>query len=181
MKPAVLPVLAAIGLCCSAVAHADAASEAAAAKLFDDLSGNAAQLRVFLQAMPKGGDLHNHLGGTPYAEDYLELAAQSGLCVDAAGLAVVSPPCRADRAVKTMAESDPFAFAKLIDSLSTRGVQKGVGANEASGHTQFFSSFGRVGPAYAADISRWIAVARSSAARDKVSYVELMHNPRAIA
>jgi adenosine deaminase len=180
MKPAVLPFLAAIGLCCSAVAHADAASESAAAKLFDDLSGNAAQLRVFLQAMPKGGDLHNHLGGTPYAEDYLELAAQSGLCVDAAGLAVVPPPCPAERAIATMAEREPFAFARLINSLSTRGVQRGVGANEASGHTQFFSSFERVGPAYAADIGRWIAVARSSAARDKVSYVELMHNPRAI-
>ncbi|MDE8650289.1 adenosine deaminase family protein [Novosphingobium album (ex Liu et al. 2023)] len=180
MKRALLAGLAAFAAFCASAAHADAASEAAASAVFDDLASNPARLRVFLQAMPKGGDLHNHLGGTPYAEDYLEVAARAGLCVDDTGLLLVAPPCPAERTVKALGERRPFAFARLIDSLSTRGVQHGVGANEASGHTQFFSSFDRFGPVYAADVGQWMAVARRGAARDKVSYLELMHNPRAL-
>lgn len=158
-------------------AHADAASEKAAAAVFNDVAGNAASLRAFLQAMPKGGDLHNHLGGTPYAEDYLGRAAEAGMCVDASGLRLAQPPCPAERTVGALAERQPFAFARLVDSLSTRGVQQGVGADAVSGHGQFFSSFEKFGPAYQLDGSLWQVIARKSAARDNVSYLELMHMP----
>ena len=33
-------------------------------------------LRIFLQRMPKGGDIHSHLGGAVYAESYLAWAAE---------------------------------------------------------------------------------------------------------
>lgn len=45
--------------------------EAHATALFDSLAGQSSRLRIFLQGMPKGGDLHNHLVGTVYAEDFL--------------------------------------------------------------------------------------------------------------
>ena len=38
------------------------------------------KLRNFLFKMPKGGDLHNHLTGTIYAESYLGWAAEDGKC-----------------------------------------------------------------------------------------------------
>ena len=158
-------------------ARADTASEAAASAAMAQVAGNAARLRVFLQAMPKGGDLHNHLGGTPYAEDYLKLAAENGMCVDEGGLAFVPPPCAADRTVKSLAEQQPFAFGRLVDSLSTRGVQRGVGADEVSGHDQFFASFDKFGPAYQSGVPRWMSVALRNAARDHADYLELMHDP----
>ncbi|SFF86155.1 adenosine deaminase [Novosphingobium sp. CF614] len=161
-------------------ARADPAGEAAASAMFDAVSGNAARLRVFLQAMPKGGDLHNHLGGSVYAEDFLETAAGKGMCADEAEQRIVPPPCPSERTIAAMGERRPFAYARLIDSLSTRGVQQGVGADEVSGHTQFFSSFDKFGPAYVADVGRWLAVTRASAARNQVSYLELMHNPRVL-
>ena len=40
------------------------------------------KLRNFLLRMPKGGDLHNHLTGTIYAESYLGWAAEDGKCWD---------------------------------------------------------------------------------------------------
>src|SRR5258707_4357093 len=43
---------------------------------------NGPMLRQVLQAMPKGGDLHNHLSGSVYAESYLRYAADDGICVD---------------------------------------------------------------------------------------------------
>src|SRR2546425_13099808 len=42
-------------------------------------------LRMFLQRMPKGGDIHTHLSGAVYAESYIGWAATSDprLCFDA--------------------------------------------------------------------------------------------------
>src|SRR4051812_11119898 len=46
--------------------------EQAAADKFDAVLGNPDQLAAFLTAVPKGGDLHNHLSGAVYAETYLD-------------------------------------------------------------------------------------------------------------
>jgi hypothetical protein len=34
------------------------------------------ELRVLLRAMPKGADLHNHMGGSVYAEDFMRWAGE---------------------------------------------------------------------------------------------------------
>ena len=39
-------------------------------------------LHAFLAGMPKGGDLHNHLGGAVYAETWLRDAAADHVCID---------------------------------------------------------------------------------------------------
>ncbi|MDR6126833.1 hypothetical protein [Sphingomonas sp. SORGH_AS_0438] len=74
-----------------------ATAEARTAAYFDRIADSPPRLRLFLQTMPKGGDLHNHAGGAIYAEDMLGWAAAEGLClsVDPAGLA--PPPCDAPR------------------------------------------------------------------------------------
>lgn len=43
---------------------------------FERIKNNPAALRQFFTAMPKGGDLHNHLTGSAYAETYFEMAAK---------------------------------------------------------------------------------------------------------
>ena len=72
-----------------------ATAEARTAAYFDRIADSPPRLRLFLQTMPKGGDLHNHAGGAIYAEDMLGWAAAEGLClsVDPAGLAPA--PCDA--------------------------------------------------------------------------------------
>ncbi len=49
---------------------------------FEIIKGNQAELRQFFTQMPKGGDIHNHLTGSAYAETYFELAAKKGMYVD---------------------------------------------------------------------------------------------------
>lgn len=51
-------------------------AQTAAADWFDDIrhSGNATDLYRVLYAMPKGGDLHNHLSGSNFSEWWYELA-----------------------------------------------------------------------------------------------------------
>jgi adenosine deaminase len=54
-------------------------------RAFEAASKNPLELRVFLQGMPKGGDLHLHLsGGTVYSETLIRDAVQDGLCVKTA-------------------------------------------------------------------------------------------------
>src|SRR5271168_2468591 len=39
-------------------------------------------LYAFLKRMPKGADLHNHLGGAVYAESWIRAGAEDNLCVE---------------------------------------------------------------------------------------------------
>jgi adenosine deaminase len=163
-----------------AVASPDAAPEVAASALFERMVGQPARLRVFLQAMPKGADLHNHLSGTAYAEDYLAWAAQAGFCFDPVQSRLIAPPCPPEQAMKGMGARNPFGYAELIDALSTRGYQRGIGRNEVSGHTQFFSTFGKFGAIASATPGEAIAAAKRLAAGDHVSYLELINNPESL-
>ncbi len=154
---------------------ADAAREAAVAKLIEDARESPPALRVLLRGMPKGGDLHNHLGGAIYAEDYLTWAGTKGFCVDESGLAIEPPPCPAERGIEQFAKTSEFGMDRLIDALSTRGFQRGVGQNDVSGHTQFFRSFERFGK-IGGETAKMLTATRRIAAGDNVSYLELDHN-----
>ena len=162
------------------VACADAASEQAAVDLFERIDTDPLLLRMFLKDMPKGGDLHDHATGAVWAEDYLDWALQAGFCVDEAGTAIAPPPCAPGRSLAALVESDSFGFDALVDALSTRGVQIGVGADEQSGHTQFFRSFRRFWSIAAQSGVEEVAAALRLASGDRVSYVELMVNPVAL-
>ena len=78
--------------------------------------------------MPKGGDLHNHLTGTIYAESYLGWAAEDGKCWDITQKAIVPGPCVGDM----IAFSDIYPGGRLtprltvdpiIDMISTRNFR----------------------------------------------------------
>ncbi len=161
------------------VARADelpaAAREAAVAALFDDAAQSPTALRLFLRQMPKGGDLHNHLGGNIYAEDLLRWAAADGFCADAARL--VPPPCPASHSIRDIIEHQPPAYAALVDAFSTRGWQAGVGRDAISGHDQFFATFERFGPAGRGHTADSLVLSRRAAARDRLSYLELDYDP----
>jgi adenosine deaminase len=148
--------------------------EARTAAYLDRIAGSPPRLRMFLQAMPKGGDLHNHIGGVNYAEDFLDWAAGDGRCIATATLTIVDPPCDAPgrRPVEGL-KRDYDAYSAMIDALSTRGFEAGVGDPKTSGYNRFFSTFARF-MAAGKDHHGWlIARARQQAAADHVSYLEL--------
>lgn len=172
----VVTVLAASSFSASANPLApDTVREAAVAALLDKAKESPPALRVFLRGMPKGGDLHNHLAGAIYAEDFIAWAGAKGFCVTANGLTVEPPPCPAERAIERFAVADEFGYDRLVNAMSTRGWQRGVGRNDVTGHNQFFESFSRFGPA-AADTAKMLTAVRRIAAGDNLSYLELDHN-----
>ena len=58
---------------------------------FSALRADHTQLRAFLKAMPKGADLHVHLSGAVYAEDFIGWAAAARLCVQRSDYKIVPP------------------------------------------------------------------------------------------
>lgn len=161
------------------IAHADAMQEKAVSAIFDQIATDPLRLRIFLAEMPKGGDLHNHLGGSVYAESFLSWAAGDGYCIDETGTRLVPPPCPAAKSVERAQTDNPFAYGKLVDALSMRGFQQGVGRDEASGHDHFFSTFERFISLSDAHVPQIMAETRRLAADDRVSYLEEMFNPPA--
>lgn len=158
------------------------ADEAGAAALFDRVVAQPARLRVFLQAMPKGGDLHNHLGGGIYAEQFLAWGGEAGLCVSRQKLAFADPPCTGTdlQPARDLGRRDEKLYSALIDSFSTRGRNQGLGVNDTTGHDDFFNAFERFGLAARNNSGRMLAYAQTSAAANGVTYVEPMENPAAV-
>lgn len=137
-------------------------------------------LRAFLAAMPKGGDLHNHLSGAVYAESWIDQAAGDGLCVDLVSLSLLdkakasAPDCGAGRRPAADALADQHFYDALVDAFSLRGFVPTAGH---SGHDQFFDSFARfnaVGPQH---LGAWLAEVSTRAGAQNEQYLELMVTP----
>ena len=86
-------------------------AEQKTARYLDSIRQQPSLLLAFLHDMPKGGDLHNHLGGAVYAEDLIDFAASDNFCIDRTTSQLAQPAVRLLR--KVQAESG--------DSLRLRG------------------------------------------------------------
>ena len=137
-------------------------------------------LRILLQPMPKGGDLHNHLDGSVYAEDYLKWAAADGDCIARTSRAISPPPCNDIQVpAHDLVTRDPKFYQETIDALSMRNFVPGLGTGEVSGHDHTFATFPRFGAVGAAHLGDMLAVTRLIAADDHVQYIEQITNPGA--
>ena len=113
------------------------------ATAFREARANQATLRNFLNAMPKGGDLHVHLSGAVYAERYIEWAIADGQCLRQSDYAIVNPPC--DPTAKTVPmktiAGDQATRDRIVNALSMRNFVPSPA--EPSGHDHFFATFGK--------------------------------------
>ncbi len=160
--------------------------EARAARALDEAAKTGpAALRGFLYAMPKGADLHYHLSGGIYAETFLRDAAEEGLCIDTAALAIVKPMaetrsippqpvCGEGRVRADSVHKDQHLYDALIDSLSMRTF---VPVSGKSGHDQFFDTFDRFQSLGHHHLGEWLDEIATRAAAQNEQYVEIMHTP----
>jgi len=152
-------------------------AEQKTAGYFESIRKSPPQQLAFLLKMPKGADLHNHLSGAVYAEHYIEWAAENGLCVNNSTKALSVPPapskCDTGQTPASTALTNSVMYRQMVDAWSMRNWQ----LSGQSGHDHFFDAFGMFGPATYNNSGRMLAEAVKSAARGKVSYVELMLTP----
>lgn len=147
------------------------ADEASTAARLESVRHDPLLLRRFLEQMPKGGDLHNHLSGTVYAESYVVLAARAKLCIDTARSAYVT--CDAESKTQVSAEkalTDPALYSKMLDALSMRQFRSDV--SQVSGHDHFFASFSRFSAVSRMYTSEMLTEIVARFARENVDYVE---------
>lgn len=151
------------------------AAQTVAARHFEALKASPPELMAFLRAMPKGGDLHNHLSGSIYAENYIAWAAEDGVCVDRGTFFLVAPPCDAAAGVPALADTlsdETFQF-RLIDALSVRNYA----IYPRSGHDQFFATFAMFDAAGDGREADMLAEVMIRAADQNILYLELMTSP----
>lgn len=137
--------------------------------LFESVRHDPLLLRRFLEQMPKGGDLHNHLSGTVYAESYIRFAAADGFCIDTDTMGFV--PCRKGSATHVPASKaldNPALYTSVLDALSMRQFRE----IDESGHDHFFATFRKFSPVTNKRVPEMVTEIVSRFARENVDYVE---------
>ena len=108
----------------------------------ENFKGSHAALREFFTAMPKGGDVHNHLTGSAYAETYFELAVKKNMYVNLETGKLYKKKPEDVKAIRHSKEMDDLHNHRmtLIDKWSIRNFQPykyPLGPDE-----YFFGTFG---------------------------------------
>lgn len=165
-------LVAALALAGVANARAD---EASTVRYFDAIADSPPLRAAFLRAMPKGGELHVHLTGAIYAENYIRWAIEDGQCVQRAPLALAPPPCDLAQGSEpaTILETDRALRSALIDSLSMRNHSDA----RDSGHDHFFAAFAKFNAATRSRLGDMIAEYAARLAAENTFYVEVMFSP----
>jgi adenosine deaminase len=144
--------------------------EQVAAKL-DAVKGDAPALRMFIEKMPKGGDLHSHTSGAVTPESLIEWGAMDGACFNQMTKFASAGPC----AMGTVPMSDALNNQALYDDMLHAWSMEGFMGTLLEGHQHFFDSFGKFGAIQTdARSDDMLAQIRSTAGKNNQVYIELM-------
>jgi adenosine deaminase len=146
----------------------------------DSAAANPPDLRAFLVGMPKGGDLHMHLGGAVYAETWIRDAAEDQLCVDIVSLSFThavggnAASCDKGDVSAAQAYKDQHLYDALVDAFSMRGFVPSTGV---TGHDHFFDAFARFSSVSGNHTGEWLDEVAARAAAQNEQYLEIMVTP----
>ncbi|MEQ8332014.1 adenosine deaminase [Nisaea sp.] len=186
MRIASLVLALALGLGACAGISSDSPESRTSAD-FDSIRNDRTLTRSFLQAMPKGADLHTHLSGAVYAEAYIRWAADPDLqlCYDPGARSILAcaahvppmakPDCQSATQVRMSdAAGSDSCIAAIVDALSMRNFRPNPLWGQRSGHDQFFASFARFGAISGQSDAESLAWLARNAALQNIVYVEPM-------
>ncbi len=145
-------------------------SEHATAAYMESIRNNPAELVAFLRAMPKGGDLHNHLTGAIYAENYIRFGIERDFCINPRTFVASKPPCTSVQVPLAKSSQDPVLYRNIVDNWSMRNWQ----SSGQSGADHFFDAFWKFDALTYDTFGEMFAEAQKRAAENSVSYLELM-------
>ena len=173
MKSCRLLTLLFIPLALVLAASADPARAGSSAAYFERIKEQPLLLREFLYRFPKGGELHTHLDGSVYAENYIAWAASDGKCIDLPTYTIMPPPCDTQEQRTPVADIqfDAETVNRIIDALSVRNFER----RPLSGHSQAFATFGRFANAVPGREGYILAEVTDRAARQNNHYLELIY------
>jgi len=146
------------------------ADEASTIRRFEHAKASEPQLIALLKAMPKGADLHNHVGGAVYAETFLDAAIKSNLYFDPKAIRFVEEQIPGSVPAKDLLTNSKLA-SKFLDNSSIRGCYPAV----ESGHDHFFDTFSHFDlPDSVLSNVEMLQTVVSRAMGQNIQYMELM-------
>ena len=144
---------------------------------FEKIKGDNYKLELFFKKMPKGGDIHHHAIGTPYAEEYIKNAINDSCYINTKTYqlyfdqrqALVEKDSSAVL-INTLLTNNPSEKDSIINNWSTRDYIK----RNKDGHDLFFSTFTKFKPAFVGHESELLSEICKRASNDNISYIETM-------
>ncbi|WP_393060920.1 adenosine deaminase [Streptomyces sp. LN549] len=146
------------------------AAERRTAAYLDSLRSRPQRLKAFFKALPKGGDLHNHLSGAASTEYLIQLAIERGLCIDAT-MTAIAPPCGPGTRPAADARTDAGFRQQIVRAWSMQDFPA-----DESGHDHFFDTFGKFGLA-TWDRGKLLANVANTVVEQNQFYLETMVTP----
>lgn len=145
----------------------------------NSINSSESLLNQFFMYMPKGGDIHNHLTGSAYAETYFNLSIKDALWVnidngklyktkDAANKDGVANPIQLTENMPNLHNTR----MKLIDLWSVRNFEPSKASTAPDEY--FFGTFGLFGAVTGPHMVDLLKELRNRAARENVQYLEIM-------
>ncbi|WP_018607549.1 adenosine deaminase family protein [Uliginosibacterium gangwonense] len=133
-----------------------------------------AELTLFANLLPKGGDLHNHYSGAQYAETYLAWIDQQHYCINPQSSQIqTTSPTGPDCVSAADLVNNENAYRTLLQRWSDK---------DFSNHTQlqpppdqqFFDTFGYFGAISGYDTPAGLRLLKERAKAENVQYLETM-------
>ncbi|MFD7014787.1 adenosine deaminase [Streptomyces sp. NPDC059928] len=143
------------------------------------ITNSPAELRHFMEELPKGGDLHHHLGGAVRAESLINYAARDRKCIDATTYVVVPgpQPCAAgQRPAQDALPPGPFR-RHIVQAWSMQGFVLPPDGDPQPGHDHFFATFGKFEEAETGHDADMLAEVTQAAAGEHTGYLETLVTP----
>ena len=171
--------------------QAAASAQARAAAVYKELlrgsPAHGAELALFLNQMPKGGDLHHHYSGAIYAETYLDALNALGYCVYSADIPELQVqrlrvetrpfsdlPAAAQAACKKQSQitDDQMLYRDILSTWSDKDYNSHARALPPD--AQFFNTFGYFGPVSGYAVHQGLLDLKARAVAENLQYLETM-------
>jgi adenosine deaminase/adenosine deaminase CECR1 len=164
---------------------------AATRNLYSELTSGStpkiAELTLFTNMLPKGGDLHHHYSGAIYAETYLDWVEVQNYCVYRASDAALkiekfkieTKPQKLNEAARLLCVSaervreDNSFYRELLEKWSDKDFDNHF-HEQAAPDKHFFDTFGYFGEVSDYDYSTGLQVLKERAKAENLGYLETM-------
>lgn len=154
--------------------HSRSDNQKATANYFNQIKSNPNELQLFIEQMPKGGDIHNHLSGAVYAETVIQLAEDKHFCVNPKTLALSSnKDCSSQYQLKNL-KNNYDLYNHLVNYWSLRLFAR----SDKLQRLDFFDSFLRAVNVVNPERGGILASIVARNADEHVDYVELLVLPK---
>ncbi|TLU57848.1 MAG: adenosine deaminase [Chlorobium sp.] len=148
-------------------------------RLAADARAHGAELRMFLNLMPKGGDLHQHFTGTTYAETYLDFVKKENCWISRKDFSVITPRDK-EKLPDTLSVDKLRSDNKMLSEFYQVWSDKDFSNHyhdESAPDVQFFGTFANFSTILKYDGSLYtegLKILKNRAKLENVQYIEQM-------